>query len=228
MNSLNNLIVFKKKIFFCRTDLDLKVRGTIWGTIFSDFFISTYYFSLSQHCIQRYISLPTLGKAKLSLWLNNFFWMLIITMQLLIGGIIYATYEYCDPLRSGFVEKLDQIFPYFIQEKASLFAGFNGIFIAGILAAGLSTTSTLLNTISGTIYCDFLCARMQSEQSFNWIIKIIVTIVGILGIATILLIERMGTIFAITSQCFALTTVALFGLFASGMIFPKINSKVKL
>lgn len=183
---------------------------------------------MSQSSIQRFLSLSSLRKAKIALWTQSILCDIILYMQFIIGGVIYATYETCDPLTAGIVKKIDQIFPYFIQEKASLFSGFNGIFIAGICAAGMSTASTLLNTMSGTIYNDFFSERLKhlSEKNIGRIMKMIVAIIGIIGIIMVFLIERLGTIFAITNQCFALSTVGVFGLFVNGMLIPKINSKV--
>lgn len=149
-------------------------------------------------------------------------------VQFTIGATIFATYEECDPLTAGFVKKIDQIFPYYVQEKASLFPGFNGIFIAGVFAAGLSTTSTLLNTISGTIYTDFLATKFKnaSEKSVRNLLKLLVAMVGATGIGLMFVIEKMGTIFSITHQCFTLSTVGVFGLFINGILFRTTNSKV--
>ncbi|XP_059610771.1 sodium-coupled monocarboxylate transporter 2-like [Phlebotomus argentipes] len=216
-----------KRLTFFKTDLSLEIRGSMWAYLFSSVFILCYQFSLSQSGIQRYLSLPTLTKAKKALWLQIIFSIFILLIQFVIGSIIYTTYESCDPLTAGIVKKIDQIFPLFVQEKASAFTGFNGIFIAGVFAAGLSTTSTLLNTMSGTIYVDFLSSRMKnvSERTTGRVMKILVAIVGVGGIALMFLIERLGTIFSITVQCFTISTVGVFGLFSSGMIFPKINCR---
>ncbi|XP_059622978.1 sodium-coupled monocarboxylate transporter 1-like [Phlebotomus argentipes] len=216
-----------QRLTFFKFDLDPSVRGTIWSYIFSAFLIYIYQFGVNQSSLQRYLSLSTFDEVNKSLWIQSVIMVALLLIQFTIGGIIYTTYEDCDPLMAGIVKKIDQIFPHFVQEKASLFAGFNGIFIAGVFAAGLSTASTLLNTLGGTIYSDFLGSRLKitSEKTFNWTMKIIVSVVGVTSVLLVLLIERMGTIFAITTQCFTLSTVGVFGLFISGMFFPKINSK---
>ncbi|XP_055708788.1 sodium-coupled monocarboxylate transporter 2-like [Phlebotomus papatasi] len=215
-----------QRLTFFKTKFDIEERGNMWSYMFSTFFVYVYYFGVNQSSIQRYLSLPSLSKAKKSLWIFFIFTLLILVIELTIGGIIFTTYEECDPVSAGLVKKFDQIFPHFVQEKASLFPGFNGIFIAGIFAAGLSTTSTLLNTLSGTIYNDFLIKKLKrKENAFKIIMRGIVAVVGIIGIGLVFVIEQMGTIFSITTQCFTLSTVGVFGLFVSGMIFPKINSK---
>ncbi|GAB0093543.1 hypothetical protein DMENIID0001_086960 [Sergentomyia squamirostris] len=210
-----------------KTSIDLETRGSVWAYLFSTTFVLLYTFGLSQSAVQRYVSLSTIQNAKKAIWVQASLVEVILLLQLFIGAIIYTAYENCDPLTSGLVKKVDQVFALFVQEKASLFPGFNGIFIAGVFAAGLSTTSTILNSISGTIYLDFLSKRMKSssEATISRTMKILVAIVGVIGIASICLIEKLGTVFAITIQCFTISTVGVFGLFISGMVFPRTNSK---
>ncbi|XP_055678846.1 sodium-coupled monocarboxylate transporter 2-like [Lutzomyia longipalpis] len=210
-----------------RTDFNLETRGTIWAYFFSVIFTMLFNMCLTQSSIQRFLSLSSYRKAKQAVLIQTFFCAVILILQFVIGAVIYATYEDCDPIKAGIVKKIDQLFPYFVQEKASLFPGFNGIFIAGTFSAGLSTTSTLLNTMSGTIYTDFLSDRFgnSSGRTVDRIMKINVAIIGVIGIALIFLIERLGTIFVITVICFTFSTVGVFGLFCNGMIFKNINSK---
>ncbi|XP_055703691.1 sodium-coupled monocarboxylate transporter 2-like [Phlebotomus papatasi] len=215
-----------QRLTFFKTEFDVEERGTMWSYLFSIFFVYVYQFGINQSCIQRYLSLSSFKKATTSVWIYGIFCAIVMFIEIVIGGIIFTTYEQCDPVSAGLVKKFDQIFPHFVQEKASLFPGFNGIFIAGIFAAGLSTTSTLLNTLSGTIYNDFLIKKLKrKENAFKIIMRGIVAVVGIIGICLVFVIEQMGTVFAITLQCLTLSTVGVFGLFVSGMIFPKINSK---
>ncbi|GAB0099110.1 hypothetical protein DMENIID0001_149420 [Sergentomyia squamirostris] len=215
------------RLTFFKTDFNLETRGAIWSYLFSISLILLGQFGISQYNIQRYLSLPTFSDVKKAIWFQVILCEMILILQHIIGGVIYAAYKDCDPFLAGVVRKIDQIFPYFVMDKASVFTGFSGIFIAGIFAAGLSTTSTLLNSIAGTIYTDFLAPKSGTTPncSFNKTIKIIVLIVGFLGIALMFVIEKLGTIFAITTQVFTLTTVSIFGVFCCGLLFPKINSK---
>ncbi|GAB0093542.1 hypothetical protein DMENIID0001_086950 [Sergentomyia squamirostris] len=210
-----------------KTEFDFEIRGSTWAYLFSTIFIIIYQCGMSQSSVQRFSSLPTYTKALQALWFQVFLFMLALMLEILIGAIIYANYEDCDPLSAGFVRKLDQVFAHFVQGKASVFNGFTGVFVAGVFAAGLSTMSSILNTVSGTIYVDFLSKSMvnYSEKTINRTVKIIVTIVGVVTIALIFLIEHLGTIFAISLKCLTVSTVGIFGLFINGMLFPRINSK---
>lgn len=46
--------------------------------------------------------------------------------------------------------------PYYVAEVGGRIPGLPGLFIASIFAAGLSTLSTVMNTLSGVIYDDFI------------------------------------------------------------------------
>lgn len=72
------------------------------------------------------------------------------------GLQMYANYETCDPLLAGYTKKIDQVLPYFVMDVGASVPGLPGLFIAGIFAAAMSTMSSSLNTLSGTIYEDFL------------------------------------------------------------------------
>ncbi|XP_055685272.1 sodium-coupled monocarboxylate transporter 2-like [Lutzomyia longipalpis] len=203
-------------------------RNSIWGPFFSTVFPMIYQYGLNQTNMQRYMSFPSLKEMKRSVWILVAVFYIYGGLAALLGVIVYANYETCDPFRAGFIRKIDQILPHFIQEKASLFLGFNGIFIAGVFSAGLSTTSSYLNTMSGIFYEDFISQtypRIQGNTAGR-IMKGTILILGVLQIGLIFFIERMGTIVKISMQCLSLNACALLTLFALGLFAPKSNSIV--
>uniref|UniRef100_A0A1B0GPJ7 Sodium/solute symporter n=1 Tax=Phlebotomus papatasi TaxID=29031 RepID=A0A1B0GPJ7_PHLPP len=215
------------RLIFFKLDLDLEARGTLWAYMFSIMFASAYGLGLTQSCIQRYTSVPTIRKAKYCIWIQFFLINALIGIEIIIGAVMYTAYEDCDPYSIGLVRKVDQLLAFFVQERASLFPGFNGIFIAGVVSAGLSSTSSYLNTMSGTIYNDFLAKKFKhaSDEKANNIMKLIVVILGAISVLLILIVERMGTVLTITFQSIGIATVTIMGLFILGMLFPQVNSK---
>lgn len=110
--------------------------------------------------------------------------MVVFFQYALITGLqMYAKYETCDPTSAGIIDKIDQVIfwiinlfldyrmdiffvfffiqtlPYFVMQVGGAIPGLAGLFISGIFAAALSTISSSLNTLSGTIYEDFLKSR---------------------------------------------------------------------
>lgn len=50
---------------------------------------------------------------------------------------MYANYKDCDPFVSGTVDKEDQLLPHFVLDIVGHIPGLPGLFIAGIVCAGL-------------------------------------------------------------------------------------------
>ncbi|KAE8753003.1 hypothetical protein FOCC_FOCC000349 [Frankliniella occidentalis] len=72
------------------------------------------------------------------------------------GLLVFATYHECDPLKTRSIKKPDQLVPFFVMDVARSVPGLAGLFVAGVFSAALSTMSSGLNTLAGTIYEDFL------------------------------------------------------------------------
>lgn len=54
------------------------------------------------------------------------------------------------------ISRSDQLLPYYVLDVAENIPGLPGLFLAGLVSAGLSTMSAILNTVAGTIYEDFI------------------------------------------------------------------------
>ncbi|XP_055691274.1 sodium-coupled monocarboxylate transporter 2-like [Lutzomyia longipalpis] len=206
---------------------DPNTRNSIWGYGFSSVLVGIYHVGLSQTNVQRYLSCPNIGKMRISVLLFGVVFCLYLSLSTFMGVVIYANYETCDPFKAGLIQSIDQVLPYFIQERASLFLGFNGIFIAGIFSAGLSTISSYMNAMSGIIYEDFISQRCSkiANLTAGRIMKGTVFVLAILQISLVFFIEKMGSIAKIASQCMALNTCAVLSLFLLGLFVPKANSK---
>lgn len=107
--------------------------------------------------------------------------------------------------------------------------GLPGLFIAGVFCAALSTMSSGLNTLAGTIYEDFISPFMPAnttEKRASDIMKIIVMINGALCTTLVFVVERLGGIIQLSYSLSGITAGPLIGLFTLGMLFPSANTKV--
>jgi len=84
---------------------------------------------VSQCCIQRFLAVPNIEVAKKSVWIFAFGLGALKLGAILLGLIIYAKYENCDPVLSKQISKRDQIVPLFVMDVASKFPGLPGLFI---------------------------------------------------------------------------------------------------
>lgn len=62
------------------------------------------------------------------------------------------------------VARSDKILPYYVLDVAANVPGLPGLFLAGLVSAGLSTMSAGLNTVTGIIYEDFIDPWMPESN----------------------------------------------------------------
>lgn len=182
---------------------------------------------VAQTCIQRFLAVPDIRFARKSVWIFVFGLIFIKGASCLVGLIMFAKYEECDPIKTNKIQKVDQILPYFVMDVASKIPGLPGIFIAGIFSAALSSMSSGLNTLAGTIYEDFLRHHFPkaNEKRVSDVMKILVVVLGILMLSLVYVVEHMGQVFRISIAVSGLTAGALLGLFTIGMTSRFVNTK---
>lgn len=222
---------FKKKLTFLKYSFDINptIRHTIWSQIIGGFVYWIQTNAVSQNMIQRYLALPTLRAGQTALWI---FVGGVITLMLLCsynGLLIYATYQHCDPLTTRLARAKDQLLPLFVMDILGKMPGLSGFFIAGVFSAALSSLSTCLNSMSAVVLEDFFkpfVKRPLSNRAVNWIMRSVVVGVGVLCVALVSVVEKMGTVLQLTMSLEAITNGPLMGIFAMGILMPWINGNV--
>lgn len=181
---------------------------------------------VSQDCIQRFMAVKDIRVAKRALIAMAVGIIFIKCISAFGGLIIYTKYETCDPLKAGKIEKLDQILPYFIMQVAERVPGLPGLFIAGIFSAALSSMSTTLNTVSGTIFEDFIRPNYpkMSEAKASRLMKIFVVVIGFSMLSMIFIVDKLGQVFRLNFVIAGLFGGTLLGLFTIGMFSRTANT----
>lgn len=182
---------------------------------------------ISQDCVQRFMAVKDIRVAKRAL-LTMVFGIIFIKCISAFGGlIIYTKYQACDPLKAGKIEKLDQILPYFIMQVTDRVPGLPGLFVAGIFSAALSSMSTTLNTVSGTIFEDFIRPNYpkMSEAKASRLMKMFVVILGMTMLTMVFVVDKLGQVFRLNFAIAGLFTGTLLGLFTVGMFSRTANTK---
>lgn len=203
------------------------VRNSFWTVSLGLTTLWIANLGVAQTCIQRFLAVPDIKFARKSVWIFVIGLIFIKGASCFVGLIMYAQYEDCDPIATKKIEKVDQILPFFIMEVASKIPGLCGLFIAGIFSAALSSMSSGLNTLSGTIYEDFIRHHYPkaTEKRESDVMKIIVIALGILMLSLVFVVEQMGQVFRISIAVSGLTAGALLGLFTIGMTSRFVNTK---
>lgn len=86
-----------------------------------------------------------------------------------------------------------------------------------------------MNSLSGTVYQDFVARFVPkniTQLQVSYILKAIVIIIGVVSTTLVLVVQHLGGILPLTIAFSGVTSGPLLGLFTLGMIFPWANSKV--
>ncbi|KAK5642195.1 hypothetical protein RI129_008362 [Pyrocoelia pectoralis] len=207
--------------------IDPTLRDSFWTIFIGGFFNYVPFLTLNQGSMQKYKSLPTV-RSTVALVLYSTGYVVLAATTVLTGCVIYANYWNCDPLTNNQIQQSDQLVPYLLMNVAGQIPAIPGVFIAGVFSASLSSLSANLNTISSTIYEDFILPFLPTtttERTASIILKVIVIISGIITIALIFLYERMGSIFPIFVALQGVANGPLLALFTLGILCPFVNSK---
>ncbi|XP_058797234.1 sodium-coupled monocarboxylate transporter 2-like isoform X2 [Phymastichus coffea] len=200
------------------------VRKSFWGMTISYTTLFLTHFGVSQNCMQRYLSIPSLKDAKKAIFLLAVGMIIMKVVCGFTGLAMYAHYKDCDPIRAKIVKRSDQIVPYYVMDIAGHLSGLTGVYLAGLASCALSTMSASLNTLAGTIYDDFIDNRLPSntnkEARATTIMKVISVIIGLIGMAMTFLVQHLGTVFELSISIRSVVEGPLLGLFVLGMIFP--------
>ncbi|XP_058058120.1 sodium-coupled monocarboxylate transporter 1-like [Anopheles bellator] len=216
-----------KRLIFFNMDPDPFVRTSFWTVSLGLTTLWVSNLAVSQGCVQRFLAVPDLRVAKNSLIIFTGGLIFIKSCSCFIGLLIYAKYEACDPYTTHRITKIDQILPYYIMDIGSKIPGLPGLFVSGIFSAALSTMSSVLNTLAGTIYEDFIRHRMPNatEKTASNIMKLLVVALGFLVLGLVFVAERMGQVMHIAISLSGVTSGTMLGMFTAGMVSRRINTK---
>ncbi|XP_058124280.1 sodium-coupled monocarboxylate transporter 1-like [Anopheles ziemanni] len=215
------------RLIFFNMDPNPFVRTSFWTVCFGLTTLWVSNLAVSQGCVQRFLAVPDLKVAKNSLIIFTAGLIFVKSCSCFIGLLIYAKYETCDPFSIQKISKIDQILPYYIMEVGAKIPGLPGLFVSGIFSAALSTMSSVLNTLAGTIYEDFIRHRIPnaSEKTASNTMKMLVVVLGFLVLGLVFVAERMGQVMHIAISLSGVTSGTMLGMFTSGMISRRMNTK---
>ncbi|KAL6443073.1 hypothetical protein ACFW04_002798 [Cataglyphis niger] len=209
------------------------IRNSFWGMSVGMTMTWLASLGISQVSIQRFLAVPTIKEAqkyfRRSIWFLAVGLVVVKFISVFTGLTMYARYHKCDPITAHVVARSDKILPYYVLDVAADVPGLPGLFLAGLVSAGLSTMSAGLNTVAGTIYEDFIDRWMpesnDKETKAANVMKVTVVILGILCVGMVFLVDRLGDIFQLSLTVTGITAGAMLGLFSLGMLVPWATTK---
>jgi SSS family solute:Na+ symporter len=141
----------------------------------------------------------------------------------MIGTALFAYYLNVPP--ENLPAKADQIFPYFIVHE--LPTGMAGLVIAGVLAAGMSTMSSSLNSAATVFTIDFYKRVLKPKSDDHAQLQAIrysTAIIGLLSTVASLAMINAKTALDVWWEMSAIFGGGMLGLFLSAILMPKLKS----
>ncbi|XP_017026710.1 sodium-coupled monocarboxylate transporter 2 [Drosophila kikkawai] len=210
-------------------NFDATTRSTIWNIFSSATLMWAGYVGLNQSCVQRIVSLPSLGHARRSLVLFGCGFILIMFFNCFTGIVMYARFHDCDPIESGHVSKVDKMVPYFVQDTVGHLWGMPGVFISCVFSAALSTLSASINSLGGVVYFDYIKPHIRhTEHKANVIMKLFVLFAGIYCIFGGMVVEKFNSILQVIYSIGGVSFGSTCAVFLLGMLVPRSHGKAAL
>ena len=197
-------------------------QPTFWVVVLGGFFSQLIVYSSDQSMVQRYLTTKDIKGAKRSIWTSTLVSLSIGWIFFFVGTALFAFYKANPPELLPAMQSTDAIFPWYIFSQ--LPDGVNGLLIAGIFAAAMSSLSSSMNSAATAYTVDF-------HQKFNWkgdalfVGRSSTFIIGIAGILIALLFATMDvkSIWDEFLKIIGLITGGLGGVFLLGIISTRAN-----
>ncbi|MDH3935657.1 MAG: sodium:solute symporter, partial [Gammaproteobacteria bacterium] len=198
-------------------DADLLVQG-FWVIFIFGIVENLKNFSVDQNYVQRFLSAPSEAQAKRSLWLGGLLYIPVSALFFMIGTALFV--YYLNVPAAGLPEQADKVFPYFIVNE--LPTGLVGLVIAGVLAAGMSTLDSSLNSSATVWTVDFYKRLLRPDADDArqvTVIRATTAIIGVLATAASLLMIDAKSALDVWWKLSAVFGGGMLGLFLCALFY---------
>ena len=202
-------------------------ESTFWVVLIYGIFINLNNYGIDQNYVQRYMASKSDREAKRSALFGGLLYIPVSLVFFMIGTALYSYYvaqpsalpaEYADPNMS------DRVFPFFIVNN--LPAGFTGLLIASIFAAGMSTISTSINSGSTVVLTDYYKRYVKKEVTDKDSMKVLYLSSFLFSVIGIIIGVAMINVQSALDAWWKLASVfsgGMLGLFLLGAFVKVVN-----
>lgn len=153
----------------------------------------------------------------------------LFSLSWVVGMVIFANYADCDPLSLGYISKIDEIVPFFVEDKFLNLPGLLGLVMAILFNSALTLAVSNLNSLATVTFEDFLShipalSDLKDTQQLR-AIKIIGVIYGLLIIGISFLVAMLSGVIESSMLMTSATSGPLLGVFILAMLVPCANWK---
>ncbi|KAJ8683303.1 hypothetical protein QAD02_019095 [Eretmocerus hayati] len=204
-------------------------RNNFWSMMIGGYFTMTGRFGAGQKFVQRFLAIEKKVDVQKAVGLMALGWFVLNLSCILTGLIVYAKYHGCDPLTAKLIQRTDETLPFYVMDVAGHISGLPGVFLAGLVSSALSTMSASLNSLSGIIYNDFIDVWIndgpKKDTNAAKMMKVISVLIGVITVAMVFIIEKLGTIFEMANKLSSVVDGPLLALFLLGFLVPCVGKR---
>lgn len=155
--------------------------------------------------------------------------MVLFSLAWVVGMVIFANYADCDPMRMGYINKMDEIVPFYVEDKFLNMPGLLGLVMAILFNSALTLAVSNLNSLATVTFEDFIIriprlSDLKDTQQLR-LIRIIGVIYGILIICISFLVAMLSGVIESSMLMTSATSGPLLGVFLLAMLVPCANWK---
>lgn len=198
----------------------------LWVVLSGAFLTNLVTYTSDQVVVQRYLTTPTEGEARKSIYTNALMAIPATLIFFCVGTALWVFFRQ-EPAAMDPHGRNDDVFPWYIAQQ--LPAGLSGLVIAGLFAATMATISSSMHSISTVVTTDFYRSWKpeSSDRQRLRFARFMTLILGLSGalIATYLVRVNNASIFDQYLKIIGLFGGALAGIFAAGIFFPTTHAR---
>ncbi len=196
---------------------------TFWVVLIYGLFINLQNYGIDQNYVQRYMTTKSTKEAIRSTLFGGLLYIPMSLVFVYIGTALYAYYTARGELLPPGLPP-DQVFPHFIV--SGLPTGITGFVVASIVAAGMSTVSTSINSSATVVLTDFvkrLSKRELSDKENMRTLYLTSFMVGFAGVLIGLLMMKVNGVLDAWWKLASICSGGMLGLFLLALLKRKVG-----
>lgn len=199
---------------------------SLWVLILNSTLMGVAGMCNDQTIIQRFFAAKSVTDAMKGYFFSLIFGTPIVVALYYIGAWMFGFFHSEQILPTELAENPDRVFPYFIAEY--LPAGISGIVLAGIFAAGMSTVSAVLHSLTSLTMVDFyerFASNADKGKRYVTISRTLSLTWGLVAILGAFYVMKLGnSIIEVTAVLTGFLSAPLGGIYFLGIFTKRANT----
>jgi len=198
---------------------------SFWAVTVGGTFLCLNIYGTNQSAVQRFLCCKSKKEAKIMIYLNLPFLILVMFLGCSIGLVIFAQFKCDNPLSKRV--KADQLLLHYVVIVMRDFTGLAGLFTGCLFAASLSTISSCFNSLATVSLQDFVKPRFKSmtDERATVVAKFLVCFYALLCLFVTVLVSQVDSILKAALSILGIMGGPLLSMFLIGMCCRHVNSK---